>query len=531
MYDNTCDSSAQHRIVLTKKHSFTRSMSKRTILTCLFGAFAFLQFTVLQLANHAGEGYLTPGQREYVYYALQVFVILGFLLYSLSVRLCEGERIRRGTAYIVFGFFFACVAVMVAAGSDSLLNVIVSMASVLCLGWIGGAVFHRMSMETTTGAGVAWSMGIGSAAAVVLQYLLQIRWSASPLLPVFMAGAFFLCAYLLLWAFPDTVTTEDRPPDPVAEGDQLPNVVTQGEQTHRKTPARTLVFSILITATFLLFAGFYNEYIHHLQIQSGYTSYNVYSWPRLMMVPGYLLFALIGDRTNGKYVPVTAICITLIALLNVVLTGSPGTYWLNMCLFYCVIAPIASYYLLTFWRLAPGTGNPAFWAPFGRMVDSGMVLVTGAINLSALPAPVVLGVDIAGVIVVILLMAAGGDLILIEPHEHRYDENNTSIQLNQKDIPELRHEDEGVTVTSAVQEFLSPEETIKRMQERYNLTPRETDVLRNHVQTEDTQAIISERLGIQVKTLQDYVTRIYRKTGVKSRAGLTDLYYKTRNGN
>ena len=58
MYDNTCDSSAQHRIVLTKKHSFTRSMSKRTILTCLFGAFAFLQFTVLQLANPAGPAFV-----------------------------------------------------------------------------------------------------------------------------------------------------------------------------------------------------------------------------------------------------------------------------------------------------------------------------------------------------------------------------------------------------------------------------------------------------------------------------------------
>ena len=319
-----------------------------------------------------------------------------------------------------------------------------------------------------------------------------------------MAGAFFLCAYLLLWAFPDTVTTEDRPPDPVAEGDQLPNVVTQGEQTHRKTPARTLVFSILITATFLLFAGFYNEYIHHLQIQSGYTSYNVYSWPRLMMVPGYLLFALIGDRRNGKYVPVTAICITLIALLNVVLTGSPGTYWLNMCLFYCVIATIASYYLLTFWRLAPGTGNPAFWAPFGRMVDSGMVLVTGAINLSALPAPVVLGVDIAGVIVVILLMAVSGNFNFNDP-----------TMEDSADLPAGSH-------------MLSEKEAVDRIQEKYALTNREAEVFAQLVQTEDKQSVISKRLKIRVGTLQDYVTRLYRKTGVKTRSGLMEIYQKTR---
>ena len=142
-----------------------------------------------------------------------------------------------------------------------------------------------------------------------------------------------------------------------------------GGKEPEKVPQKRIVLSILITMVFVLFAGFYNEYIHHLQIQSDYGAYNVYSWPRLMLVPGYLLFAVIGDRKNGKYVPVVSLCIMLIALLNVVLTGNPGPYWLNMCLFYCSIAAFTSYYLLTFWRLAPGTGHPALWAPFGRIIE------------------------------------------------------------------------------------------------------------------------------------------------------------------
>ena len=77
----------------------------------------------------------------------------------------------------------------------------------------------------------------------------------------------------------------------------------------------------------------------------------------------------------------------------------------------------------------------------------------------------------------------------------------------------------------------SPEETLSRMRENYQLTPREMDVLRELVLTEDKQTVISERLSIQVKTLQDYVTRLYRKTGVMTRAGLTDLYHENRNRN
>ena len=99
------------------------ALSDRIRLTCLFGSFVFLQFTVLGLANHAGEGYLSTGQREMVYYALQVFVILGFLLHALVARLCDQNPkvsgARNGIAYAVFGLFFACAAVLLFAGADA----------------------------------------------------------------------------------------------------------------------------------------------------------------------------------------------------------------------------------------------------------------------------------------------------------------------------------------------------------------------------------------------------------------------------
>ncbi len=491
-------------------HTITGAHSEDIRLACMFASFVFLQFTVLGLANHAGEGYLTTGQRELVYYALQVFVIMGFLLHAFISHRLGG--IRKAITYAVFGVLFACVVVMTFTGTGSLFYVVISMIAVLCLGEIGGAVHGRMSFETLTGANVAKCMGVGSAVAVVAQYFLQICWGTSPLLPVFMLGSLLFIAYYL--------PVKDLAP------------ATVGIKKTEITTTRRILLTIFITVVFVLFTCFYNEYIHHLQIQSGYMVYTVYSWPRLMMVPVYALFALIGDRKKGKYVPVTSLCIMLIALMTVVLVQSPGSYWLNMCLFYFSIAAFTSYYLLTFWRLAPGTGHPALWAPFGRIIDSGMVLIAGAINLSLLPAPVVLGVDIVGVIVVILLMFIGRDSILIEPYERQCAGNNTSTQLNLKDLPEQieLNDTEEAAIVPETTSLLSPEEAIKRMQERYNLTPRETEVLGNHVLTEDTQAIISERLGIQVGTLQAYITRIYRKTGVKSRAGLTDLYYRIRHG-
>ena len=445
---------------------------RMSFLTCLFGAFVFVQFSVLGLANHAGEGYLATGQRELVYYALQAFVIGGYLLHALFHRHRTCKRMRYVFVCGVIGALLVCVAAMLVVGPASPGYVVASMAAALCVGAIGGAVHLRMSRATLMGDGIARCMGLGSAAAVVIQYLLQIRWGVTPFLPVFMLAAIATLSLLLLRAEP-----EDSP---------------EGDGKVAPTSPQRIAATAVIAATFILFTCFYNETIHHLMIQSNYTTYTVYSWPRLALVPGYLIFAAIGDKKGGRYVPVASLCVMLVALLNVILVGERGTYWLNMCLFYLAIAAFTSYYLLTFWRLAPGTRHPALWAPFGRMLDSGMVLLAGAINLSALPAPVVLGLDIAGVAVVIVLMALGGD-------------------LNLADASPSPEEAEPAP---------SPEERVQLLAIECGLTEREREVLSALVLTEDKNQQIADALGISRRTLQTHISRIYQKTSVETRAGL-----------
>lgn len=473
-------------------------VKRNTQLTCMFGSFVFLQFVVLALANHAGEGYLSTGQRELVYYALQVFVILGYLLYSLLHRFNPVKRVRNIAAYSVLGIFFFSASALLTAERASRLYVDLSMAAALCLGIIGGAVHLRMSLETAKNTDTARSMSVGSAAAALLQYLLQIRAGAAALLPLFMLAAFFTNTILLF-----------RFKEPVIETDKRSETVP---------PARIL-FSVLITAAFLFLTCFYNEYIHHLQIRSNYHAYNVYSWPRLMLIPGYLLFAVIGGRKNGNYVPLASLCIMLFTLLITALIGDPGVYWLNMCLFYFVIAAFTSYYLLTFWRLAPGTKHPALWAPMGRVLDSAVVLAAGMLRLDSLSIPFILGLDIAIIAMIILLMAIGGDFNINDGSRQKLEVVSADPEISPS-APEVQ--------PLETPSLLSPDETLEQMRGRYLLTRREMEVLRELVLTEDKQTVISERLDIRVKTLQDHVTRLYRKTGVSTRAGLTDLYHENR---
>lgn len=451
-----------------------KSDIKNKLNTVLFGSFMFLQLVLLGLGNHAGEGLLSDERRELVYYVLQVLVIAGFLAYAVWEH-HFGDAARKYTGAAVTAVLTAGSPVLAIADKASPFYITAAFTVMPFLGFLGGAVYHRMSLDTAAGVMTGRRMGIGCAAAVGLQYVLQIGWGETPLLPVFLPAAVVLTA-AALQNEPEAVPLE-KPDD---------------------TMPRSLLNACLTAAAFLIFTSFYNGYIHHLQIQTGYTEYNVYSWPRLILIPCYLLFAVIGDKRRGRLVPVVALCISLTALLNSVLTGSAGAYRLNMCLFYCAIAASVSYYDLTFWRLAQRTKHPALWASMGRLLDSGMVLVCAGCQISKLDAPAVLTVNIVCLAVLILLMTVSGAFNLTD-----------------------------LTVQQLAPSLLSPESTLQLIRDQYSLTPRETDVLRELVLTEDKQTAISDRLSISVKMLQKHVTSIYKKTGAETRSGLSELYHKT----
>jgi len=445
----------------------------------LYAAYVFLMLSVLRIASHAGDGFLSVQQQEMVYYVLQIFVILGFFAYAF-VRERHRIHMERGLCIGILAAFFVCVTAML-FGKSSPVYMATAFLAATCLGYLGGAVYERMSEFAGAGGRVAAVGSVGYAAGIALQYLLQFWHGRSRLLPAAMLLAFCLLAWRL------------------SGKAERPTEAAEAPARRDAPPRRTLLFACLIAAIMLLFLQFYNSYIQHLQIISGYVEYNVYTWPRLMMIPCLLLFALLGDRREGRYVPLAALCIALAALLNAVLVGSAGAYRLNMCLFYAALAATVSYYNLVFWRLAPGTKRPALWAGMGRVIDSASVLLGALLRIGTLPSAAVMAVNVAGLAALIVLMAVNGDFVF------------AASEAPAAPAPDA-------------------ETRFAAMASRYGLTPKETALLRELVLTEDKQTVIGERMDLKVKTIQKYVTQIYRKTGATTRSGLTELYHNTMAG-
>ena len=437
---------------------------KAASLTLIFASFMLIQLVILRLGNQAGRGFIMPEHQELVYYGIQIPVILGFVLRSFVD--------NRAVKLFSLGVCFTGFWIMLLASEASLFYLIATGVTVLCLGYTGGCVYYYMSCCADV-RHFGLSFGLGYAFAVAVQYLFQLRFDLKPLLGVI---GFFSFAVLVIFLY-----TENR----------VVNSLANREFT--AVPKFKLICAVVITVAMLMFTSYYNNYIHHLQIASNYTEYNVYSFPRLLMIPGVILFGFIGDIKKGKLLPVCTLCVTVIALLNALLTGRE-TYTLNMSLFYLSMSAVISYYNLTFTRLAQRTKNPAFWASAGRITDSAAVLLTFALKFSTLSAVSVLVIDIAMLSVAIVFMALNGDLNLssIADKETEKSEPNAEITPGQ-------------------------------IREKFGLTPKEAQVFKELTETDDKQEAIALRMNMSVNTLRHHITSIYKKTGVQTRAALCKL--------
>jgi hypothetical protein len=155
----------------------------------MFGSYMFLQLSLLGLGNHAGEGLLANSNRELVYYRFQLLVIMGFVGYCVAERYFKGSSALKYIGITDLSVLAAGSVILSLADNKTMLYVFATFAVMPFLGCLGGAVYHRMSIETAAGHKTALRMGIGCAAAVALQYVLQLQWGKTPLLPVFMLKA------------------------------------------------------------------------------------------------------------------------------------------------------------------------------------------------------------------------------------------------------------------------------------------------------------------------------------------------------
>ena len=144
---------------------------------------------------------------------------------------------------------------------------------------------------------------------------------------------------------------------------------------------------------------------------------------------------------------------------------------------------------------------PELWAGMGRAVNN---------MIAALIANSVLGLmlDGSGLVIVILVLLVFVAVSIISVL-YTFQKNAFMEQLIVNEENEV-----------------SEEERLQKFAETFSFTEREREVFTYLINTEDSVQMIADNLYVSRRTLERYISAIYKKTGTKSRVGLFNLYNK-----
>ena len=449
------------------------------LLSALFAIYMFEYMVTLTFIDQRSADIMGPAWQLYLHYIDYALVALGFVSFALLRRIPEHFTLRR-TLLLLPSVAYGCTMLLLFLMQNAAAFSAAAMGAAYFLGLLGGMVYFCMAAALADSPRAGRVMALGASGAVLLQYLLQEYWHIAAGIPVALALGFCAAVYL----------TVRRPWEWLTQ-DCLPYEAPKPETARAMTG--TLIRLCLNALCLYAIATIYDRQMMLLNVQSSYEDYNLYAWPRLFTIAGYLLVGFLSDAGRGRLLSVATLCTALVALLNPALFGDPAYYTTNMCLFYLHLGASLSYYNLAFWRIAPRTGWPELWAGMGRIATNLFSALLTLTPVSHLSMPAAIGVDAVLFGVLVVSMAVGGELTVARPAP-----------------PEAPEQ--------------TQEQKLHAYCRRCAFTPREAEVFERLITTDDDLQGIADSLYISRRMVQRYVSSIYEKTETKTRLGLFQRY-------
>ena len=448
-------------------------------LSALFAIYMFEYMVTLTFIDQRSADIMGPAWQLYLHYIDYALVALGFVSFALLRRIPEHFTLRR-TLLLLPSVAYGCTMLLLFLMQNAAAFSAAAMGAAYFLGLLGGMVYFCMAAALADSPRAGRVMALGASGAVLLQYLLQEYWHIAAGIPVALALGFCAAVYL----------TVRRPWEWLTQ-DCLPYEAPKPETARAMTG--TLIRLCLNALCLYALGTIYDRQMMLLNVQSGYEDYNLYAWPRLFTIAGYLLVGFLSDAGRGRLLSVATLCTALVALLNPALFGDPAYYTTNMCLFYLHLGASLSYYNLAFWRIAPRTGWPELWAGMGRIATNLFSALLTLTPVSHLSMPAAIGVDAVLFGVLVVSMTVGGELTVARPAP-----------------PEAPEQ--------------TQEQKLHAYCRRCAFTPREAEVFERLITTDDDLQGIADSLYISRRMVQRYVSSIYEKTETKTRLGLFQSY-------
>ena len=458
--------------------------------TILMGVFTFLflgieYLYVDVLSNIVSESKTVLAQN----YALGVSAI-GFLLYSLFRWFCKGRL--RTVCFIFIGLASVSGITVICTSAVFITIFVAGLMLFLLLGLLGGGVFYVAMLMMKTDRYLARIVGISYAMGILLQFvnnnLVRLEIVEAVILAVFL----LLLVGMMIKSEQIYCKQEEQSAYAPADDEQ--------KGCCWKIEKGTIV-GILLILLVTLMTCIFSTLDNAVTLVHSSGSVDIGQMPRILLALSGLAAGFIFDIKNRKYMGIIMYCVMVLSTLCIAVLKFAGSFLVGLVIFYLSASFFAVFFTSGFMEISRYMRVPALWAGMGRAVNNMIAALIAKFVLKLLS----YDNSLAAIILVLVLFVSVSVVAVV----YTFQKKNFMEQI----------------VVDAV-DVIDEKEKLRNFSEEFSFTERETEVFDFLINTEDSIQTIADNLYVSRRTLERCISKIYEKTGVKSRVGLLNLYKK-----
>ena len=402
---------------------------------------------------------------------------LGFVLYPLYNRYFKGlsRRICIGISAIII----VALITIIYLHPTYLITLITGLILFLFLGGLGGVTSYKAICILPDQKYLARCVGISYMIGIILQFInnnfVSLPLIESIVLDIFMGILMFI------------LTT-------------IPNTLNHHLDVSKVKKERQICGGLLILLVFMMSCVF-STLDNAVTFLHATGEVNIEEFPRVLLALSGLLGGIIFDFKDRRFMSMIMYCVMLLSTICIIVLKYSESLLIGLLIFYMTSGFFVVFFTASFMEIASYMKFPDLWAGLGRAVNNLAAVILSRSSLVL--------INSQGNLMVVVLVICLFVIVTIIASTYSLQRKVLIEKLGESKIA-----------------LLSKEEKLLKIKEQYTFTPREIEVFEYLTSTEDSVQDIANNMYISKRTLERYISSIYKKTGVKSRIGLLNIYNK-----
>ncbi len=400
---------------------------------------------------------------------------LGFILYPLYNRYFKGlsRRICIGISAIII----VALITIIYLHPTYLITLITGLILFLFLGGLGGVTSYKAICILPDQKYLARCVGISYMIGIILQFI-NNNFVSLPLIENIVLDIFMGILMFIL-------TT-------------IPNTLNHHLDVSKVKKERQICGGLLILLVFMMSCVF-STLDNAVTLLHATGEVSIEEFPRVLLALSGLLGGIIFDFKDRRFMSMIMYCVMLLSTICIVVLKYSELYLIGLIVFYMTSGFFVVFFTASFMEIASYMKFPDLWAGLGRAVNNLAAVILSRSSLVL--------INSQGNLMIVVLVICLFVIVTIIASTYSLQRKVLIEKLGESKIA-----------------LLSKEEKLLKIKEQYTFTPREIEVFEYLTSTEDSVQDIANNMYVSKRTLERYISSIYKKTGVKSRVSLLNIY-------